>query len=49
MPALAAAAAAAGYRHLVSPWAPPGCGDPEAVHRLYSKSLAAAGSPAAQA
>ena len=40
VPALAAAAAGAGYRDLVSPWAPGGAGAPEAVHRLYTKPLA---------
>ena len=39
VPALAAAAAAAGYRDLVSPWAPAGAGRPEAVHRLYTRGL----------
>lgn len=39
VPALAAAAAAAGYTDVVTPWAPAGAGDPEAVHRLYTRPL----------
>ncbi len=39
VPALAARAASAGYRDLVTPWAPAGAGKPEALHRLYSKRL----------
>ena len=39
VPALSAAAAAAGYTSIVSPWAPAGAGAPEAVHRLYTKPL----------
>ena len=45
VPALAAAAAAGGYRDLVSPWAPAGAGPAEAVHRLYTKVLRPAGLP----
>ncbi len=37
--ALSAAAAEAGYTWVVSPWAPAGAGDPEAVHRLYTQPL----------
>lgn len=36
VPALLAAASAAGYRELVSPWAPEG-GEPEAVHATFTR------------
>jgi hypothetical protein len=37
--ALAAAAGAAGYTSIVTPWAPADTGPPEAVHRLYTRRL----------
>lgn len=39
VPALIAAAGTAGYTDVVSPWAPADAGAPEAVHRLYTRSL----------
>lgn len=39
VPVLARAAATGGYSWLVTPWAPDGAGQPEAVHRLYSRPL----------
>lgn len=39
VPALVAAAGSAGYTDVVSPWAPADAELPEAVHRLYSRSL----------
>ncbi|MEO5680106.1 MAG: hypothetical protein ABIS47_10595, partial [Acidimicrobiales bacterium] len=39
VPSLAGAADAAGYTSIVSPWAPPGAGPPETLHRLYHTAL----------
>ena len=39
VPRLAAAASAAGYTWLVTPWPPGAAGPPEAVHRIYSSFL----------
>jgi hypothetical protein len=40
VPAVQAAAGAAGYEWVVAPWAPVGAGEPETVHRLYRMDLA---------
>ncbi len=39
VPSLCAAADGAGYRWVVSPWAPAGSGPPEAVHGLYTGAV----------
>jgi hypothetical protein len=39
VPAIQAAAGAAGYEWVVAPWAPLGAGPPETVHRLYRMDL----------
>ena len=39
VPALLAAAGAAGYTSVVTPWAPSDARPPETVHRLYTRSL----------
>ena len=39
VPAVQAAARAAGYDWVIAPWAPSGAGEPETVHRLYRTDL----------